>query len=252
MKLEGQVALITGSSRGIGRFMAQELAKEGCNIVVAARTEEVTDPKLPGTIHSVAAEMEEIGVEALPIKLNITRDEDIEAAVPAVLDRFGRLDILVNNAALIFPAPFQQTAVKRLDLLHRINVRGPFLMTQAVLPHMLDRGSGTIITISSGAADSPSANNLIYGMSKVSIEKMMQGLAAELGGQGLRSFGLKPEGLVLSPGATYHGLPSANTDTEPNDLMGRAAVWLITSDEAAKHNGESFYSRRIVRERLGG
>ncbi len=251
-KLDGHVALITGSSRGIGHFMAQELAKEGCNIVVAARTEEVSDPKLPGTIHTVAAEMESLGVKALPIKLDITSDSDIESAMPVILERFGRLDILINNAALIFPAPFRQTAVKRLDLLHRINVRGPFLMTQAVLPHMIELGGGTIITISSGAADSPSANNLIYGMSKVSIEKMMEGLAAELGAQGIRSFGLKPEGLVLSPGATYHGLPSANTDTEPNDLMGRAAVWLITSDEAGKRNGESFYSRRIVQEQLGG
>ena len=250
--MEKQVALITGSSRGIGHFMAQELAKKGYNIVVAARTEEVTDPKLPGTIHTVAAELQQLGVEALPIKLDITKDDDIEAAMPAILDRFGRLDVLINNAALIFPAPFQQTAVKRLDLLHRINVRGPFLMTQAVLPHMLDRGSGTIITISSGAADSPSANNLIYGMTKVSIEKMMEGLAAELGDQGIRAFGLKPQGMVLSPGATYHGLPNANTDTEPNDLMGRAALWLIESDEALERNGESFYSRRIVQEKLEG
>jgi 3alpha(or 20beta)-hydroxysteroid dehydrogenase len=194
----------------------------------------------------------ELGDAAHYRHLDVTSEADWQAAVEHTTRDFGRLDILINNAALIFPAPFQQTAVKRLDLLHRINVRGPFLMTQAVLPHMIERGSGKVITISSGAADSPSANNLIYGMTKVSIEKMMEGLAAELGEQGIRSFGLKPEGMVLSPGATYHGLPNANTDTEPNDLMGRAAIWLITSDEAARHNGESFYSRRIVQEQLGG
>ncbi len=251
-KLDGQVAIVTGSSRGIGHFMALELAKEGCNIVVAARSEEVSDPKLPGTIHTVVAELQELGVEAMPLKLDVTSDEDIANCIPATIERFGKVDILVNNAALIFPGAFQATAVKRLDLLHRINVRGPFLLAQAALPPMLEVSSGTIITISSGAADSPSGNNVIYAMSKVSIEKMMEGIAAEHGEQGIRSFGLKPEGLVLSPGATYHGLPGADTDVEDNDLMGRAAIWLATSDEAAQHNGESFYSRRIVREHLGG
>ncbi len=247
-KLDGQVAIITGSSRGIGHFMALELAKEGCKIVVAARSEEVSDPKLPGTIHTVVAELQELGAEAMPLKLDVTSDDDLANCIPATIDRFGKVDILINNAALIFPGAFQATAVKRLDLLHRINVRGPFLLTQAALPPMLEAGGGTIITISSGAADHPSGNNVIYAMSKVSIEKLMEGVAAEHGDQGIRAFGLKPEGLVLSPGATYHGLPSAETDVEDNDLMGRAAIWLATSDEAAKQNGASFYSRRVVRE----
>ena len=251
-QLDGQVAIVTGSSRGIGHFIALELAKEGCNIVVAARSEEVTDPKLPGTIHTVAKELQDLGVEALAVKLDVTSDEDIEACIASTIDRFGRIDALINNAALIFPGPFLKTAVKRLDLLHRINVRGPYLLTQHALPHMLERGSGTVITISSGAADNPSGNNLIYAMSKVSIEKMMAGLAAETGDQSLRFFGLKPQGMVLSPGATYHGLPTAETNIEENDIMGRAAVWLMASDEAQQHNGESFYSRQIVDQHLGG
>ncbi|HJN93033.1 MAG TPA: SDR family NAD(P)-dependent oxidoreductase, partial [Dehalococcoidia bacterium] len=81
-KLDGQVAIVTGSSRGIGHFMALELAKEGCNIVVAARSEEVSDPKLPGTIHTVVAELQELGVEAMPLKLDVTSDEDIANCIP--------------------------------------------------------------------------------------------------------------------------------------------------------------------------
>jgi citronellol/citronellal dehydrogenase len=246
--LDGQVALVTGSSRGIGHFMACEFAREGCNIVVAARSEEVRDPRLPGTIHSVVEELVELGVEALPFRLDVTDDEQIEACAEAAIERFGRIDILVNNAGVMAPAPVVELPVRRFDLVMRVNVRGPFAMTQAVLPQMLKLGSGTVITVSSVAADRAGAGNISYSMSKVAIEKFMEGLAAEVGDRGIRCFGLKPEGVVLSPGATYHGLTPADLDTEDDADMGRAAIWLATSDDAAALNGQSFYSRALLRD----
>lgn len=246
-KLDGQVAIVTGASRGIGHFIVRELAKEGASVVVAARTEEVTDPKLPGTIHSVVAEAESLGGKAMPYKLDVTKDDDIAGLVPATIEHFGRLDLLVNNAGLLFPGPMLDLAVRRLDLSYRVNVRGPFALAQAALPHMLERGSGTIITISSGAADGPSVNNIAYAMTKVAIEKMMQGLAAELDGRGLRFFGLKPHKLVVTPGATYNNL-NIPDETEPEEHMGLAAIWMHTARKALELNGGSFASTALLDE----
>ena len=173
-KLDGRVAIVTGSSRGVGHFIARELAKEGCNITVAARSKTVSDPKLPGTISSVAEELRGYGVDALPVRCDVTKDEEIEQCVATTADHFGHVDILVNNADLLFMGPFLQMPVRRLDLLYRINVRGPYIFTQAVLPHMLERHEGTVITISSRAADLGMSTNVPYSMSKAAIEKLMQ------------------------------------------------------------------------------
>ena len=195
-QLDGRVAIVTGSSRGVGYFMARELAREGCNIVVAARSERVTDPNLPGTIYSVAQELERSGVQALPVRTDVTDDESIAACVAATRERFGRIDVLINNAGVMSPASVVETPLRRLDLIHRVNVRGPFAMTQAVLPTMLEQRSGTVISVSSIAADQSGAGNATYAMSKQAVEKFTEGagrrgwrcrpalLRAEAGGVG--------------------------------------------------------------------
>ena len=114
MSVEGQVAIVTGASRGIGHFISLELAKAGVHVAVGARTEEVTNPRLPGTIHSVAAECTEAGAKALPVVLDVTSDESIAAAVAKVMEEFGRIDLLVNNAGLMMPAPFHELSMKRV------------------------------------------------------------------------------------------------------------------------------------------
>ncbi len=247
-QLDGQVAIVTGSSRGVGYFMARDLAREGCNIVVAARSEKVADPLLPGTIYSVAEELERLGVQALPVRMDVTDDETIAYCVAATRERFGRIDVLINNAGVMAPASVVETPLRRLDLIHRVNVRGPFAMTQAVLPTMLEQRSGVVITVSSVAADRSGAGNASYAMSKVAVEKFTEGLAEEVGDVGIRCFALKPEGLVYSPGALYQGLPASGTDREEEWVMGRAAIWLITSPIAARHSGQAFSSRAILRD----
>lgn len=243
-KLSGKVALITGSSRGIGRYMAIEFAKEGCAVVVAARSDSAGDPRLPGTIHTVAEELRALGAPALAVKTDVSSDADITACVAAALAAFGRIDILVNNAGLLFPGPFHAMPVKRADLTYRVNVRAPVLFSQAVLPGMLEQGGGTIISISSKAADMPSSDSLLYGMSKSAIEKLAEGIAEGYGKQGIRSFGLKPRGLVITPGSTYAGVP--DVVAEPAFAMGRAALWLCTSEQALARNGDSFVSLDVL------
>jgi citronellol/citronellal dehydrogenase len=135
MSLAGKTLFITGASRGIGLAIALRAARDGANVVVAAKTDE-PNPKLPGTIHSAAAEIEAAGGAALPIVTDIRDEASVLAAVEAAVKRFGGIDILVNNASAISLTPTPATPMKRFDLMFGVNVRGTYLCTQACLPHL--------------------------------------------------------------------------------------------------------------------
>ena len=250
MKLADSVAIITGSSRGVGKNMALELAKEGCNIVVAARTEKEADPKLPGTIISTAEELQALGVRALPVRTDVTDEESVQAMVQATLKEFGRIDILINNAGIMFPGRLWEIPAKRWDLVMRVNVRGPVICCQAVLPHMIDRGDGVVINISSIEADRPRAGNIGYAVTKDALRKFSEGLALELKEFNVRAFALSPDGLVITPGTMYHRLndeiPKGPFIEEP-EAMGKAVLYLC-GEEAVSLSGQHFYSRTLLRE----
>ncbi len=251
MKLEDKVAIITGASRGVGRFMALEMAKEGCNIVVAARSELEADPKLPGTIYSTAEELTALGVRALPVRTNVTDEESVRAMAQAALAEFGRIDILINNAGIMFPGAIVDLPIKRWDLVFRVNVRGAVLCCQAALPHMIERRDGVIINISSIAADQVGAANTSYSVTKLALRKLSEGLAEEVREQNIRVFALSPEGLVITPGTMYHRLAEqlpAGPFVEPPEAMGMAAIYLC-GDDAKSLTGRHFYSRALLRER---
>ena len=250
MRLEGKVAIITGASRGVGKNIALEMAKEGADIVVAARTEEVRDPKLPGTIFETAEELRALGRRALPLRTDVTDEESVQAMVRRALDEFGHIDILVNNAGVMAPGPLHQVPLKRWDLVWRVNVRGAVVCAQGVLPHMMERREGVIINISSIAADQPGGGNISYSVTKQALRKLSQGLAEEVRDRNIRVFALSPEGLVITPGTMYHRLPEQvpNGDfVEAPEEMGRAAVFLCT-DAAREYSGQHFYSRVLLRQ----
>ena len=133
--LKGKTIFITGASRGIGKAIALRAARDGANIVIAAKTVE-PHPKLPGTIHSAAMEIEAAGGRALPVATDIRDTGQIEAAVNAAVAEFGGIDILVNNASAFSLTGTLETPVKRFDLMHAINTRGSFACAQACIPHM--------------------------------------------------------------------------------------------------------------------
>lgn len=251
MKLADKVAIVTGSSRGLGKNMAMELAREGCHIVVAARTEQEADPKLPGTIYSTAEELRSLGVRALPVRTDVTDEESVRAMVQAALDEFGRIDILINNAGVMFPGRLWEIPLRRWDLVLRVNVRGPVICCQAVLPHMIERRDGVIINISSILADQHGGGNISYPVTKQALRKLSEGLAEEVKEYNIRVFALSPEGLVITPGTMYHRLPEqvpSGPFVEPPEAMGKAALFLC-SDEAKSLIGQHFYSRALLRER---
>ncbi len=147
MSLKGKTIFITGASRGIGEAIAVRCARDGANIAIAAKTAEA-HPKLPGTIHTAAAAIEKAGGQALPIVCDIREEAQVEAAVAQTVERFGGIDIVVNNASAIFPMPTKDTPIKRWDLMHQVNARGTFLVTQKCLPYLEKSENPHILSLS--------------------------------------------------------------------------------------------------------
>jgi citronellol/citronellal dehydrogenase len=133
--LKGKTLFITGGSRGIGLAIAKRAARDGANIAIAAKTEQ-PHPKLPGTIHTAAREIEEAGGHALPIRLDIRDEQAVAEAMSRCAEHFGGIDILVNNASAIHLSGTEQTPMKRFDLMFDVNVRGTFVCSQAALPYL--------------------------------------------------------------------------------------------------------------------
>ncbi|HEX2560520.1 SDR family NAD(P)-dependent oxidoreductase [Phenylobacterium sp.] len=198
-RLAGKVCIITGASRGLGQYCAVGYGREGAKVVVAARTENVTDERLPGTIYDTARLVEEAGGEALPLVCNVADMESVEQMVEQVLAKWGRIDVLMTNAA-VQPAGFISTIKpKSWELEFNINVHGPFRCIRAALPAMQAQKSGSIINISSIAATGGSH----YGATKRAIESMTIGLARELKDQGIAVNAMKPVGAIETPGLLF-------------------------------------------------
>lgn len=182
--LFSKTVFITGGSRGIGKAIALRLAKEGANIVIAAKTTEA-HPKLEGTIFSAAKEIEALGAKALAIQLDVRDEEQIKKAVQQTVDTFGGIDVLINNASAIGLTPTEHTEAKRFDLMHSINVRGTFLMCKACIPYLKKSSNAHILTLSPPLDMSPKwfAPHLAYTLSKYNMSMIVLGLAEELKGK---------------------------------------------------------------------
>lgn len=252
-RLAGKVAIVTGASRGVGEYMAIEFAKEGCDVVVAARTEATGQSKLDGTIGDTAEALRALGVRALPVRCDVTDEASIDAMVQATLAAFGRVDILVNNAGIMAPARLVDMPLKRWDIMWRVNVRGAIACSKAVLPTMIAQGDGVIFNISSIAADQDGDGNIAYMLTKHALRELSKGLAAEEREHGIRVFALSPLGWVPTPGTLFYRLdetmPTVGPMLERPEAMGLAAIYLC-GDEGRELSGQHFYSRTLLKERV--
>lgn len=231
MTLEGKVAIITGASRGLGNAFAIDLAKEGANIVIAARTE--TESKLPGTIYKTAEDVRALGRKALPVRCDVASEESVNEMVQKTLQEFGRIDILVNNAAVAWWPPVTETPLKRFELVLRVNVIGPFMCVKAVLPTMIKQKSGSIINISSLAANKRvrGFSGISYGVSKAALERLTWGLAAELGQYNIAVNAIKPLKVIGTEGILAQVKPDTNkSDWQSPELMVKACTFLAAQD----------------------
>lgn len=181
MSFQGKTVFITGASRGIGEAIALRLAREGANIVIVAKSEK-EDPRLGGTIHSVALKVNDAGGKGLAVKCDIRDEEEILAAVQQAIYVFGGIDILVNNASAISLSGTEQTETKRFDLIHDINVRGTFLVTKHCIPFLRKAQNPHILTLSPPIDLSPKwiAPFVGYTISKYNMSMMTLGWAEEL------------------------------------------------------------------------
>ncbi|MDT7944226.1 MAG: SDR family NAD(P)-dependent oxidoreductase [Dehalococcoidia bacterium] len=230
MGLEGAVAVVTGASRGIGKATAIALAREGATVVVTARSAEGAPSKLPGTIHETARLIQEAGGRALAIPCNVADEGEVEAMARRVLEELGRVDILINNAGVSYPASFLETPIKRWDLVLNVNLRGTVLCTKAFLPHMVERGSGKVINVSSGAAANlevaVGAGLLSYSVAKAAIEQLTRGLALEVKDKGVAVNCLRIEMSVVTEGWTYLNPDLDYSTWEKPETVAQAMVWL--------------------------
>ncbi|KAL1525266.1 hypothetical protein AB1Y20_020131 [Prymnesium parvum] len=199
MSLAGRVAIVTGASRGIGRECVLALAREGCHVVLVAKST-APQPQLPGSLYTVAAEVEALGAQALPFPLDLRDAERCADCVRAAIERWGRVDILVNNASALWWHSIVDTPLKKYDLITSINTRGAFAMTQACLPHMRRQGFGRVVTMSPPVSsdvrlfDAKTA----YNISKMGMTMVALGVAAEGRKFGVSANSLWPATVVES------------------------------------------------------
>ena len=234
MKLKDKVAIVTGASRGIGKAISVGFAREGADVVVAARSIQEKDERLPGTIHQTADQIEKHGRRALPVQCDVTNEESVQAMVLAALDTFGHIDILVNNAGVAFYYPVVETPLKRWEIVLDVNLQGVFLCSKAVLPSMMEQKKGSIINISSLAADERDEGivptGLAYAVAKAAVDRFTWGLATEVGKYNIAVNCIKPKNVVSTEGMRYWVPEEKREEWEPPDRMVRCAVFLAGQD----------------------
>ena len=258
-KLTGQVAVVTGASRGIGQAIAELFAAEGASVVCAARTLEEGGHQLEGSLARTVANITAIGGKAVAVVADVSTEAECVRLIEEARAAFGPIDILVNNAALNFYIPTKDYPTNRWVRAFAVNVHGPFILSKAVLPDMIAKGAGAIVNISSGAAigpgrgpyaDQTARGGVLYGATKAALERFTQGLAQEVSQYGnITVAAVSPSQVVPTPGTVFHQLVSGMDDPkgEPPSKMARAAL-LLATEGAAKVNGRVTYSQQILKE----
>ncbi len=199
MSLRGKTLFITGASRGIGLAIALRAAREGANVAIAAKTE-TPHPKLPGTIHSAAAEVEKAGGRALALALDVREEAAVKGAIDAAAAAFGGLDIVVNNASAINLAPVTQTDMRRFDLMHQVNTRGTFMVSKYAVPHLAKAENPHILMLSPplDMKERWFAPHTAYSIAKFGMSLVVLGLAGELRTKGIAVNALWPRTTIAT------------------------------------------------------
>jgi len=236
--LDGKVALVTGSSRGIGKAIALELARAGARVVVTARATDAKPWKLPGTIDATVRLIKDMGGEAVAIAADLMVDDDIKRLGAEAERIYGAVDVLVNNAAVAFPGPVVEMTAKRYDLVFGIQLRGAVLLGNRLVPSMIERRQGWILNIS-GPPNYASDREpmLAHWMAKAALERFTWGLAHEVKETGVSvsclsvDFGLATEGVLFN----YRPSPQGSIGREKAEVAGEAAVWMLGQDPKMLH-----------------
>jgi citronellol/citronellal dehydrogenase len=245
--LAGKTLFITGASRGIGLAIALRAARDGANIAIAAKSS-VPNPKLPGTIHSAAAEIEAAGGKALPIKCDIREEDEVAAAVAATVDAFGGIDILINNASAIWLAGALDTPMKRFDLMQQVNARGSFLCAQACLPYLLKAENPHILTLAPPPSLSTKwwAPHTGYTLAKMGMSFVTLGLAGEFGPKGVAVNALWPRTIIATDALNM--IPGVPLDRCRKPAIVADAAHAVLTRSAKGFSGQFLIDEDVLRE----
>ncbi len=248
MSLKGKTIFITGASRGIGREIALKCAADGANIVVTAKTVDA-HPKLPGTIHTVAGEVEAAGGYALAVQVDVREESSVHAAVEIAVARFGGIDILVNNASAIMLTGTLQTPMKRFDLMFGVNVRGTFAASQACMPHLVNAPNPHILNLSPPLNLDPLwfRNHAAYTMSKYGMSMCTLGMAAELAERGIAVNSLWPR-TTIATAAIEVNFPAEILRASRKPAIMADAACAIFNRDSRRHTGNFYIDEAVLRE----
>ncbi len=247
MSFKGKTVLITGATRGIGKAIGLRLAKEGANIVIAAKSVE-ENPKLGGTIFTAAAEMEAAGGKAIAVQCDIRFEEQIQNVVDKSVAAFGGIDILINNASAISLTNTEQTEAKRFDLMHDINVRGTFLMTKAAIPYLKKSTNAHILTLSPPINMNPKwfAQHVAYTLTKYNMSMMTIGWAKEFEKDKIAANSLWPKTTIDTAAVRnlLGGEALANM-SRTTDILADAAYYIL-SKPSTECTGNTFIDEDVL------
>ena len=245
--LRGKTLFITGASRGIGLAIALRAARDGANIVIAAKTA-TPHPKLPGTIYTAAEEIRAAGGRALPVAVDIREEEQVRAAVEAAAAEFGGIDILVNNASAISLTPTAETPMKRFDLMMGINTRGTFLCTQQCLPHLRRAANPQVLMISPPLDLSPRwfGPHVAYSIAKYGMSLCVLGMAEEFRPWGIGVNALWPRTIIAT--AALQVIPGAPVERARKPEIMADAAWQVLTGEGRARTGEFLLDETVLRE----
>lgn len=249
MSLQNKTLFITGASRGIGKAIALRAAADGAKVVIAAKTVE-PHPRLPGTIHTAAEEIVAAGGEALACQVDVRDDKAVQAAVQAGVERFGGIDILINNASAINLSGTEKIKMNRFDLMHQINARGSFLCAKACLPYLQQASNPHILNISPPLNLDPKwfQGHVAYTVAKYSMSLWVLGMAEEFADQGIAVNALWPQ-TVIDTAAVHNvlgGEEMAKAARRPA-IVADAAHAILTRDSRT-FSGNFCIDEAILRE----
>ena len=249
MSLNGKTLFISGASRGIGLAIALRAARDGANVAFAAKTTE-PHPKLPGTIYSAAEEIEKAGGAALPLVCDIRDEQQVAAAVKQAAEKFGGIDVLVNNASAISLTGTLETPMKRFDLMFGVNVRGTYLCSQACIPHLKESARAGrnphILMLSPPLNMKPKwfKNHVAYTMAKYGMSMCVLGMAEEFRADGVAVNALWPRTVIKT--AALAMIPGVDTRMcRTPEILADAAYAILVSD-ARRHTGHFYLDEQVL------